>query len=79
MNIITIRTGCINDPEYEEYLFKTEASHQRIFDSDLNLTPEFIEWLKQYNYNNIVNQYLNNRKYFSIDFWYEDNFDEVYF
>ena len=79
MNIITIRTGCFSDPEYEEYLFKTELDHQRIFDSDLNLTPEFIEWLKEYNYDNIVNQYLNNRKYFSIDFWYEDNFDEVYF
>lgn len=79
MNIITIKTGQFYDPEYAEYVFKTELDHQRIFDSDLNLTHEFIEFLKEYHYDNLLKQYNENRKYFEIDFYYEDNMDEVIF
>lgn len=79
MNIITIKTGQFYDPEYAEYVFKTTKDHHKIYDSNLNLTPEFINWLKEYHYDNIVNQYFNNHEYFEIDFWYDDNVDEVIF
>lgn len=79
MNIITIKTGDFYDNNYTEYLFKTTLDHHKIYDSNLNLTPEFINWLKEYHYDDIVNQYFNNHEYFEIDFWYDDNFDEVIF
>ena len=79
MNIITIKTGQFYDPEYVEYVFKTALTVHKIFDENLNLTPEFIEFLKEYHYDNLLKQYNENRKYFEIDFYYEDNMDEVIF
>ena len=79
MNIITIKTGQFYDPEYAEYVFKTTKDRREIFDENLNLTPEFIEFLKEYHYDNLLKQYNENRKYFEIDFYYEDNMDEVIF
>lgn len=79
MNIITIKTGQFYDPEYVEYVFKTTLNVRKIYDENLNLTPEFIEFLKEYHYDNLLKQYNENRKYFEIDFYYEDNMDEVIF
>lgn len=79
MNIITIKVGQFYDPEYCEYLFKTNRSHNQIFDDTNNLTPAFINWLKEYHYDNLLKQYNENRQYFEVDFWYEDNMDEVIF
>lgn len=79
MNIITIKTGQFYDPEYVEYVFKTTKDRREIFDENLNLTPEFIEFLKEYHYDNLLKQYNENRKYFEIDFYYEDDMDEVIF
>ena len=79
MNIITIKTGQFYDPEYVEYVFKTTFNVRKIYDENLNLTPEFIEFLKEYHYDNLLKQDNENRKYFEIDFYYEDNMDEVIF
>ena len=79
MNIITIKTGQFYDPEYVEYVFKTTLNVRKIYDENLNLTPEFIEFLKEYHYDNLLKQYNENRKYFEIDFYYDDNMDEVIF
>jgi len=79
MNIITIKTGQFYDPEYAEYVFKTTKDRREIFDENLNLTPEFIEFLNEYHYDNLLKQYNENQKYFEIDFYYEDNMDEVIF
>ena len=79
MNIITIKTGQFYDPEYAEYVFKTTKNRREIFDENLNLTPLFIVFLKEYHYDNLLHQYYHNRQYFEIDFYYEDNIDEVIF
>lgn len=79
MNIITIKTGQFYDADYAEYVFKTTKDRREIFDENLNLTTEFIEFLKEYHYDNLLKQYNENRKYFEIDFYYEDNMDEVIF
>lgn len=79
MNIITIKTGQFYDLEYAEYVFKTAFNVRKIYDENLNLTPEFIEFLKEYHYDNLLKQYNENRKYFEIDFYYDDNIDEVIF
>ena len=79
MNIITIKTGQYYDPEYSEYLFKTNLDVRKIFDENLNMTEEFIGFLKENHYNHLLQQYNENREYFEIDFYYEDNIDEVIF
>lgn len=79
MNIITIKTGQFYDADYAEYLFKTNLDVRKIFDENLNMTEEFIDFLKEHNYNYLLQQYNENRKYFEIDFYYEDNIDEVIF
>lgn len=79
MNIITIKTGQFYDTDYSEYLFKTNLDVRKIFDGNLNMTEEFIGFLKENNYNHLLQQYNENRKYFEIDFYYEDNIDEVIF
>lgn len=79
MNIITIKTGQFYDTDYAEYLFKTNLDVRKIFDENLNMTQEFIDFLKEHNYNHLLHQYNENRKYFEIDFYYEDNIDEVIF
>ena len=77
MNIITIKTGQFYDTDYSEYLFKTNLDVRKIFDGNLNMTEEFIGFLKENNYNHLLQQYNENREYFEIDFYYEDNIDEV--
>ena len=79
MNVITIKTGQYYDTDYTEYVFKTLKDRREIFDENLNLTPLFIVFLKEYHYDVILNQYYKNRQYFDIDFYYEDNIDEVIF
>ena len=79
MNIITIKTGQFYDTDYAEYVFKTLKDRREIFDENLNLTPLFIVFLKEYHYDNLLHQYYHNRQYFEIDFYYEDNIDEVIF
>lgn len=79
MNIITIKTGQFYDTDYSEYLFKTNLDVRKIFDENLNMTEEFIGFLKENNYNHLLQQYNENRKYFEIDFYYDDNIDEVIF
>ena len=79
MNIITIKTGQFYDTDYSEYVFKTRLDKRKIFDENLNMTQEFIDFLKEYNYNHLLKQYNENREHFEIDFYYEDNIDEVIF
>lgn len=79
MNIITIKTGQFYDGDYTEYVFKILKDRCEIFDENLNLTPEFIKFLKEHHYDNLLYQYDYNRQYFEIDFYYEDNIDEVIF
>lgn len=79
MNVILIKTGQYYDADYTEYVFKTTYEVRKIFDENLNLTQEFIEFLKNYHYDHLLNQYYNNHQYFEIDFYYDDNIDEVIF
>ncbi len=79
MNIIAIKTGQFYDTDYSEYLFKTNLDVRKIFDENLNMTEEFIGFLKEHNYNHLLQQYNENRKYFEIDFYYDNNIDEVKF
>ena len=79
MNIILIKTGQYYDTDYSEYVFKTTKDRYDIFDENLNLTSKFIDFLNEYHYDHLLNQYYNNRQYFEIDFYYKDNIDEVIF
>ena len=79
MNIITIKTGQFYDTDYTEYVLKTLKDRREIFDENLNLTPLFIVFLKEYHYDHLLNQYYHNSQYFEIDFYYEANIDEVIF
>lgn len=77
MNIVTIKVGQFYDLEYGEFLFKTSQSHNKFFNDEGKITPEFLNWLKEYHYDNIIKQWEEHPEYFEIDFWYEDNMDEV--
>ena len=41
-------------------LFKTHLDKRKIFDENLNMTQEFIDFLKEYNYNHLLKQYNEN-------------------
>jgi len=78
-NIIKITTGQYYDTDYSEYVFSTNLNRQDIYDCNLNLTDKFLNWLKEFGYNNIVKEYYDRRKYFEIDFYHANNIDEVVF
>ena len=79
MNIITIKTGQFYDSDYTEYIFKTILDVRKVFDENFNLTSSFLKFLEEYHYDNLLKQYNENREYFEIDFYYDDNIDEVIF
>ena len=75
MNIITLKTGELE--EFNEYIFKTTLDIEKIFSGRGNLTSEFIKFLEENSYNNLLKNYFNNRENFEIDYWYDENMDEV--
>lgn len=77
MNIITIKTGEFE--EFNEYIFKTTLDIEKIFNGRGNLTPEFIKFLTENNYEHLLNNYFNNRENFEIDYWYDEDIDKVIF
>lgn len=77
MNIITIKTGEFE--EFNEYIFKTTLDIRKIFNRYGNLTSEFIKFLRENNYGHLLNNYFNNRENFEIDYWYDEDINEVIF
>ena len=78
MNIIIIKIWDFEELK-EEYIFKTTLDIEKIFSGHGNLTPQFIEFLSKNNYGHLLNNYFNNHKNFEIDYWCDENIDEVIF
>ena len=78
MNIITIKIWDFEELN-EEYIFKTTLDIEKIFNGRGNLTSEFIKFLEENNYNHLLKNYFNNRENFEIDYWCDENMDEVIF
>ena len=78
-NLVVIKIGQFNDPNFAEYVLDTQLDREHIIDHNNNLTPEFLLWLKEYNYRDVIDCYYDNNNQFMIDFYYGGNLDEIAF
>jgi len=76
MNILIIKIGKYFETDYREYVFKTNLKHTEIYNSDLKFKPNFLKWLENNHYDYLIQGY-NTCKYFDIDFYYDDNLNEI--
>lgn len=78
MNIVEIKTGNNYDPEYSEYIFKTNRPRRDIYDENHKLTHNFLDWLRM-NHPIIYNDYFYDRESFEVNYINRDDIELIEF
>lgn len=79
MNILKLTIGNYYDNDYSEFIFKTKLLKRDFYNENFILTPNFIEFLKDNHFDDLLTQYYENRDNFEIDFYNDDNLTEITF